>query len=164
MTPLPSVVTAPVPQTLVLGIGNPWRGDDAAGLLAAHTLRARALPGVTAIEANIVDLALIDAWQGVDRLLVVDAVVSGAAPGTVHCFDLSQESLPGGLVFCSSHAFDLAALLNLARALDRLPPQVWVFGVEAREFAPGQAVSETVLLGVTACVAAMADLLDDAID
>lgn len=164
MTSLPTAATAPVPQTRVLGIGNPWRGDDAAGLLAAQALRARKLPGVTVIETNIVDPALIDAWQGVDRLIVVDAVVSGAAPGMVHCFDLSQESLPGGLAFCSSHAFDLAALLNLARALERLPPQVWVFGVEAREFAPGQAVSETVLRGVTACVAAMADLLDDAND
>lgn len=151
----------PTTQALVLGIGNPWRGDDAAGLLAADALRVRKLPGVTVIEANVVDPALIDAWQGVDRLLAVDAVVSGAAPGTVHCFDLSQESLPGGLAFGSSHAFDLAALLNLARALDRLPPQVWVFGVEAHDFTPGQTVSAAVLRGVTACVAAMADLLDD---
>jgi len=148
--------------TLLLGIGNPWRGDDAAGLLAAHALRTRQISGVTVIETNIVDPAIIEQWQGVDRLVVVDAVVSGAAPGTVHCFNLSRESLPGDISFCSSHAFDLAALLNLARVLDRLPPQVWVFGVEAHDFTPGQAVNETVRLGVAACVAAITDLLGGA--
>ncbi len=80
---------------------------------------------------------------------------SGLSPGTVHRFNLNRESLPGGLSFCSSHA------LNLAQTLDRLPPQVWVFGVEAHDFTPGQAVSETVLLGVTARVKAIVDLLND---
>jgi hydrogenase maturation protease len=103
------------------------------------------------VATNVVDPALIEQWQGIAWLLVVDAVVSGAAPGTVHCFNLSRESLPG----------DLAALLDLARALDRLPPQVRVFGVEAHDFTPGQAVSEAVLLGVTACVKAIVDLLND---
>ncbi len=139
-------------QTLVLGIGNDWRGDDAAGLLAAQALRARTLPGVTVVETAVVDPALIEQWQGVDRLLVVDAVVSGAAPGTVHRFDLCREPLPVTLSFCSTHAFDLAALLDLARALDRLPAQVWVFGIEARDLAHGHAVSKEVLRGVGMCV------------
>ncbi|GIK74790.1 MAG: peptidase M52 [Chloroflexota bacterium] len=151
-------------QTLILGIGNAWRGDDAAGRLVAHALRARDLPGVAVVEASVVDPSLLDAWQEVDRLIVVDAVNSGAASGTVHCFDLSRESLPGSLSFCSSHAFDLAALLNLARTLNRLPPQVWVFGVEGREFAHGQAVSAAVQQGVDKCVAAILDLLDAVTD
>lgn len=151
-------------KTLVLGIGNAWRGDDNAGLLAAQALRACDLPRVTVIDASVVDPALIAQWQGVDRLIVIDAVVSGATPGTVHCFDLSQESLPGGLAFCSSHAFDLAALLNLARTLERLPPQVWVFGVEAHNFVYGQPISEAVMSGVMACVGAIVDLLHGAVD
>lgn len=150
--------------TLILGIGNAWRGDDAAGRLVTHALRARKLPGVTVIEANVVDPSLLDAWQEVDRLIVVDAVNSGAAPGTVHCFDLSRESLPGSLSFCSSHAFDLAALLNLAHTLNRLPPQVWVLGVEGHEFAHGQTVSAPVQQGVDRCVAAILALLDAVTD
>lgn len=119
----PSAAT-PILQTL--GIGNPWRGDDAAGLLAAHALHTRNLPGVTVIDTNVVAPALID------------------------------------LSFCSSHAFHLAALLNLARALNRLPPRVWVFGVEAGDFTQGQPVGEAVRLGVTACVAAISGLLTTA--
>jgi hydrogenase maturation protease len=95
----------PILQSLVLDVGNPWRGDDAAGLLAAHALRARGLPGVTIVETNVVVPSLIDSWQGVDRLVVVDAVASGAALGTMHRFDLSRETLPATLSFCSTHAF-----------------------------------------------------------
>lgn len=149
-------------HTFILGIGNAWRGDDAAGLLVARALRAHRLPGVTLREASVVDLSLIDAWQKADRLIVVDAAMTGAAPGTVHCFDLSQESLPVSLSFCSSHAFDLTALLDLARTLDRLPPHVWVFGVEGHEFAHGQAVSAAVQHGVNRCVTAILDLLHTA--
>ncbi len=164
MTTLQPALTEPILHTLILGIGNAWRGDDAAGLLVARALRARKLPGVTVSEASVVDPSLLDAWQEVDRLIMVDATTSGAAPGTVHCFDLSREPLPGSLSFCSSHAFDLAALLNLAQTLNRLPPQVWVFGVEGHDFSHGQAVSATVQRGVNKCVAAILDLLDAVTD
>lgn len=164
MTTRQPALTEPALHTLILGIGNAWRRDDAAGLLVARALRARKLPGVTVIEASVVDPSLLNAWQEVDRLIMVDATTSGAAPGTVHCFDLSRGPLPGSLSFCSSHAFDLAALLNLAQTLNRLPPQVWVFGVEGHDFSHGQAVGATVQRGVNKCVAAILDLLDAVTD
>ncbi len=141
--------------TLMIGIGNAWRGDDAAGLLVAHALRARELPGVTVAEATSVDTALIDLWQDASRVILVDAVVSGAAPGTVHCFDLSRERLPATHTFCSTHAIDLASVVELARVLDRLPPELWVFGVEAGDFSHGHAIGAAVLHGLNECVEAI---------
>lgn len=148
-------------QTLVLGIGNLWRGDDAAGLLAVQALRTRALPGVTVIESSVVEPTLIESWQGVDRLIVIDAAVSGAAPGAVHSFNLSQAAPPCTLSFRTTHTFDLMALIELARLLGRLPPQVWILGVEGGDFALGQPVSTAVSAGVAVCVAMVADLLGD---
>lgn len=146
-------------RTLVLGIGNAWRKDDAVGLLAAHALRERALQGVSVVETTVIDPVLIELFQGIDRLVVVDAVMSGAAPGSVHCFDLSQEPPPRTFSFDSCHALDLVTLLDLARVLGRLPPQVWVFGIEVADFSHGQPVSKAVMSGVSACVAAVGDLL-----
>lgn len=139
-------------KTLVVGIGNAWRGDDAAGLLVAHALRARELPDVTVVEAAGVDTDLIDLWQDAGRVILVDAVVSSAAPGTVHCFDLSRDGLPETHTFCSTHALDLAAVVELARVLDRLPPELWVFGVEASDFTHGHPVGAAVLRGMNDCV------------
>ena len=138
--------------TLVIGIGNAWRGDDAAGLLVAHALRARELPDVTVVDAAGVDTDLIDLWQGAGRVILVDAVISDAAPGTVHCFDLSRDGLPETHTFCSTHALDLAAVVELARVLDRLPPELWVYGVEASDFTHGHAVGAAVLRGMNECV------------
>ena len=139
-------------KTLVIGIGNAWRGDDAAGLLVAHALRARELTDVTVVDAAGVDTDLIDRWQGAGRVILVDAVVSGAAPGTVHRFDLSRDGLPETHTFCSTHALDLAAVVELARVLDRLPPELWVFGVEAGDFTHGHPVGTAVLRGMNECV------------
>ena len=138
--------------TLVIGIGNAWRGDDAAGLLVAHALRARELPDVTVVDAAGVDTDLIDLWQGAGRVILVDAVISDAAPGTVHCFDLSRDGLPETHTFCSTHALALAAVVELARVLDRLPPELWVFGIEAGDFTHGHAVGAAVLRGMNECV------------
>ena len=140
-------------QTLVIGIGNAWRGDDAAGLLAARALRAQELPDVSVVDATGVDTHLIDLWQGADRAILIDAVVSGATPGTVYRFDLSHDRLPATHSFCSTHALDLAAVVELARVLDRLPPELWVFGVEAGDCTCGHPVSAAVLQGLNDCAA-----------
>lgn len=139
-------------NTLVLGIGNPWRGDDAVGLLVARALQAYDLPGVTVIEASTVDPSLIFLWQGFDRLLLIDAVVGNAAPGAVHWFDLSQKPLPALVSRCSTHSVDLAALIELARMLHQLPPEVWFFGVEGSDLTCGRPVSAAVMAGLEHCI------------
>lgn len=140
-------------KTIVIGIGNAWRNDDVAGLLVVRALSLRELPDVTVAETTRVDTDLIDLWQDAGRAILVDAVVSGAAPGTVHCFDLSCDSLPETHVFCSTHALGLVTIVELARVLDRLPLELWVFGVEACNFTHGPVAGAAVLRGVDECVA-----------
>lgn len=139
-------------KTLVLGIGNAWRGDDAVGLLAAQALRAYDLPGVTVMKTSAVDPALIPLWQGFDRLILIDAVVSDAAPGAVHWFDLSQTPLPTLVSDCSTHSLNLATLIELARTLHQLPPEVWFFGIEGRDLTCGRPVSAAVMAGLERCI------------
>jgi hydrogenase maturation protease len=143
---------ASIPKTLVLGIGNAWRGDDAVGLLVAQALRAYDLPDVTVMEASTVDPALIPLWQDFDRLILIDAVVSDAAPGAVHWFDLSQTPLPTLVSSCSTHSLDLATLIELARTLHQLPPEVWLFGIEGCNLTSGRPVSAAVMTGLERCI------------
>jgi hydrogenase maturation protease len=138
-----------VPQrrsVVVIGIGNALRRDDAAGLEIARRLRARADDAEIAVrEHEDETLSLLELWEGVDAAVLVDAVCSGAAPGTVHRVDASQEPLPARLRSSSStHAVGLAEAIELARALHRLPERVVVFGVEGRRFDAGSKLSEEV--------------------
>ena len=85
--------------------------------------------------------ALIDAWEGADALWLVDAVSSGAEPGTVHRLDASERALPPDLFRASTHHVGLAEAVELARALGRLPARTVVFGIEGGSFAVGEPLS-----------------------
>jgi hydrogenase maturation protease len=135
---------APAPPTLVIGVGNPDRGDDGAGLAVARRLRAAAPPGVVVREATGEASELLDAWDGFARVIVVDAARSGSRPGTLMRFDAIAAPLPAGLARESTHGWGVAEAIELARALGRLPPSLVVYAIEGRGFEPGDALSPEV--------------------
>src|SRR6266487_4776599 len=93
---------------LVIGIGNEYRSDDAAGLLACRLLKAKELQDTLIIESNGDGVALMEAWETPRRVFLIDTVSSGAKAGTIHRFDvLTQPTLsrPGSQW---SHAFAAA--------------------------------------------------------
>jgi len=131
-------------QRLFIGIGNPLRGDDAAGLLAARALRARGAEGIEVLELEGEPVDLIEAWTGAEAVVVADAVASGGVPGEVHRIDAAAGPLPAALAGASTHAMGLAEAVELARALDRLPPLLLVYGIEVASFATGAEPSPAV--------------------
>ena len=122
-------------------LGHPDRGDDAVGPLVADRLRAA---GATLLDCNEEPTRLIDAWDGLDLVVIVDAVRSGAAPGTVHRFDRGALPLPADLGLASTHAFSIADTLELGRALGRAPQRVVVLGVEGSAFDLGDPLTPAV--------------------
>ena len=94
-------------------------------------------------------LALLDVWAGSDAVVLVDAIRSGARPGTIHRFDASEQPLPSELRGSSStHAVRIGEAIELARSLQRLPRRVLVLGVEGRRFDAGVGLSAEVEAGV----------------
>ena len=89
-------------------------------------------------------VGLIEDWAGADAVIVVDAVSSGAPPGTVHRLDPLAEPIPAALSQGSTHAFGLAETIELARALDRLRRGSTVYGIEGERFAAGDELSPAV--------------------
>jgi hydrogenase maturation protease len=136
---------------MVIGVGNPWRRDDAAGLAVAGRLRGR-LAGTEVRECEGEPAGLIDAWEGADSLWLVDAVSSGAPPGTVHRIDAGGRALPADLFRASTHHLGLADAVELARALGRLPARVVFYGIEGESFDAGQGLT-TDVAGAVECVA-----------
>jgi hydrogenase maturation protease len=109
---------------------------------------------VEVLEREGEPTALIETWAGAEALWLVDAVSSGAPPGTVHRVDASRDELPeqfGG----STHHFSLGEAVAMARALGRLPEQVVVFGVEGERFEIGDELTPEVAAAVPVVVAAV---------
>jgi hydrogenase maturation protease len=141
--------------TLVIGIGNAWRGDDGAGLAVARRVRERAAAGVDVREIEGDASAILDAWAGAERVVVVDAAASGAPPGTVRRFDARAEPLPAQLLRSSTHAFGVPDAIELARALGRLPGTLEVYAIEGESFVAGDRLSPAVERAVRELAAAL---------
>jgi hydrogenase maturation protease len=124
-------------RTVVIGIGNSMRGDDAAGVVVANLLRQRVPAGVEVRACDEEPSRLMEAWKGADSVVLVDTVSSGAAPGTLHRFDVGEEPVPARAFRSSTHAIGIGETIELARALGRLPGRVRVYGVEAGGFETG---------------------------
>ena len=149
--------------TMVIGIGNPDRGDDAAGREAARRLRRKIGGVVEVVELDGEATALLARLEHAQTAFLIDACVSGAAPGTVRRLDVASGPLPPAAVGLSSHGFGLAEALELATALGQLPPRCIVYAIEAQSFDIGAPLSQSVTQAVDVVVARLqAELSGDA--
>jgi hydrogenase maturation protease len=146
---------------LVVGVGNSWRGDDSVGLEAARALRARLPEQVRVLATEAEQSSLLDEWEGCDSVLIVDAVHSSAAPGSIHRVDLNAEVVPHAVLQGSTHHFSLGDTIELARALGRLPAKALFFGIEGESFSPGEPLSPAVAAAVPAIVEEIAKEVEE---
>lgn len=129
-------------DVLIIGIGNRYRGDDALGCLIADEIKSVAPRSVEIIEHSGEPASLIDSWQGRKYVILIDAVSSGVAAGTIHHIDLQAQALPKEFRSYSTHAFGIAEAVELARALNKLPPKIVFYGIEGKSFAADTKLSE----------------------
>jgi hydrogenase maturation protease len=129
---------------VVIGVGNEWGRDDAAGLEVARRLRGAAALDVRIDEHEGEPAGLIDAWSGAQEAIVVDAVSSGADPGAIHRLDAGRAPLPANRFRASTHALGVADAVELARSLDRLPARLVVYGIEGERFDAGSGLTPAV--------------------
>lgn len=148
-------------SALVIGLGNPDRGDDGVGRQVVRVLASDGTPArVVELDDPAEALAL---WAPADTVVVADAVRSGAAPGTVRVVDVTGSPLAtGSWASGGTHALGLAAVVELARALGRMPRRLVVVGVEAARLDHGERMSPAVRAAVPTAVRAVRAQLAEA--
>ncbi len=147
--------------TVVVGVGSTILADDGVGVRVVEALRAGGLPrGVDAVEVGTAGLGLLDLVAGYERLIVVDAMVTGAAPGTVVV--LRGHDVARAHHLRSTHDADLPTTLALGRELGgrEMPGEVTVVGVEAADLTRfSEQLTPPVAAAVPAAAAAVRGLL-----
>jgi len=127
-------------------VGNRLRRDDGFGPAVYDELR---LMGVEAIESWGEGTELMQAWEGFDHVIIVDAAQSGKAPpGSLHYFNATDQEIPRDFFHYTTHRFGVAEAIELARSLGELPRKVEVYAVEGDDFSQGEGLSEEVLASV----------------
>jgi len=145
-------------KVVVIALGNRFRGDDGIGPIIAERLKENAerlkksvadrlggrVGGYTIVEGKDDAMALVSAWENAALAVVIDAAVSGAAPGTIRRLEAGMQPLSKDVARCSSHGLGLAEAVELGKALGRRPGRLVIFAVEANTFEQGAAMSPEV--------------------
>jgi len=119
------------PDVLVLGIGNVLWADEGFGVRAIEALhRGWEMPAnVSVVDGGTQGVYLLDHVCSAERVVVLDAIDFGFAPGTLHVF--RDADVPeGSATAMSLHQATFQELLSLARVCDRFPARITLIGVQ----------------------------------
>lgn len=135
-------------SAVVIGVGNEFHRDDGVGPAVA---RALAASGVRVEISDGDPVRLMEAWEGADVVVIVDAVrCTPSVPGRWH-----RTTLPHTIPAASSHGFGVPEAVELAEALDRRPEQLVIYAVEVTEVGFGVGLSPAVAAAVTPLITAV---------
>lgn len=130
MADTPSASHVP-PSTLILGLGNSLRGDDGVGPAVIEWLEQQVLPpGVEVLDGGTAGLDVVSVLMGRQRAIIIDAANVGRAPGAWVRFTLEVAQLKSNDTALSLHSAGLAEALALGAALNVLPPEIILYGIQ----------------------------------
>ena len=132
-------------KILVIGVGNADCGDDAVGSKLIDELDRCVTGTVDTIRSSGEPSQLIELFDGRSAVFLVDAVEVIKTPGRIHRFDVSDRALPAEFIQpYSTHGMGVHQAIELARAIDSLPPMSVVYAIEGVRFEPGATLTPEV--------------------
>lgn len=147
------VLTSPI---LVIGLGNPLRGDDGVGVIVVRGLAAHALsPDVEVVDGGTRGLGIVNLLEGRQRVILVDAADMGRTPGEFLRITLEGAQLLGDEAHLSVHEGGVRDALLLAQALEMLPEEVVIFGVQPANLEWDSTLSPEVEAALPSLIAAL---------
>lgn len=144
-------------DTVIIGVGNQFRGDDGVGRIVSQRLRSKLPPGEEVFESSGEALSLMELWGGASKVILIDAAEAGEEPGAVSRMDASLEALPSDFFHMSTHAFSVAEAIEMARSLGQLPDTVIVYGIQGASFEHGEGLSPAAQQGAAEAVQRIRD-------
>lgn len=133
-------------MVVVIGVGNLLMGDDGFGIHAVERMRdSNTFEGVEVVDAMTNSAAVLEAMDGHDRAVVVDAIATNDAdPGTIHeiRFDPRVETMPQDISL-SVHDLHFSDAIAMARDVYDLPSELHIVGAEPTEIDVGMDLSES---------------------
>lgn len=124
-------------KTLVLGLGNPIRGDDGVGLRVAQALESRLNQEqeITVIEASVAGLDFLELLSDHDRVIIIDAIqTKDRKAGQIYRLQPEALKLNATRHTATPHDLDFASVLELGKRLGlALPKEIIIFGIEVKD-------------------------------
>lgn len=153
------------PQVLIAGIGNDLCRDDGFGITVLRRMAEAGVPdGVTLYESGIAGIGLVqELMDGYRAVIFVDAADRGGEPGTLYLLetdvpDVTPEAQEQFLA--DMHFVVPSTALLLGKALDALPPRIFILGCQPADFELGLGLSEPVEAAVDEAISQLHELAE----
>lgn len=131
-------------KVTILGVGNELLSDEGVGVHVAKKLMKMKLPAhIEVIEGGTDGFGLLNIITDTDRLIVVDCVKGGSAPGTLYKFDIDDVPATPSMFKTSVHQISILEVIHLSGLIGKTP-QTTVIGVEPELITSGMELSATI--------------------
>ncbi|MBU1664241.1 MAG: hydrogenase maturation protease [Gammaproteobacteria bacterium] len=140
---------------LVIGIGNPSRGDDALGPLLVERLEALQLPDVELLTDFQLQVEYALDLQERQEVVFVDASLDAPAPFTF------TPAVAAADASYSSHELSPAAVLHAYEKLFGEPPPAFVLAIRGEAFELGEDLSAAASANLEAALAFITQRFSD---
>ena len=143
---------------LIIGYGNPLRGDDGVGWRVAEEAAAILPdPPVSVLTVQLLTPELADLISRSDRLILIDAAAEGP-PGEVRSFPIAADSAAAANLAIGTHEVTLDRLLGMAQELfDHCPP-AYMVTIAGESFEVSEALSPVVEAAVPEALSCVLEL------
>lgn len=132
---------------LIVGCGNLLRGDDGVGPVLVRHLWERGMPdGIRLVDGGTAGMDVAFQMRGAEKVVIVDASATGAAPGTIYRVPGSELGALPPLEGLHTHCFRWDHAIAFARwaLVEACPSDITVFLIEAEHVALGADVSPAI--------------------
>ena len=130
-------------KILVIGVGNPFRGDDGIGSAIIKILRTENSPDFVLVDGGTDGLALLDQLAEYKKAIIIDAVQMLEAPGVVRLFVPEEARIKIKSDVLSTHGFGLAEMLKLADELN-IKTKIKIIGIQPKSIDFGEGLSDEI--------------------
>ena len=148
---------------LIIGYGNPLRGDDGVGWRVAEEAAAVLPdPPVSVLTVQLLTPELADPISRSDLLILIDAAAEGP-PGEVRCFPIAAGSAAAASLAIGTHEVTLDRLLGMAQELFGRCPPAYMITIAGESFEVSETLTATVegaTVEALACVLELAGYHD----
>ncbi len=135
-------------EKIIIGVGNPLRGDDGAGWAVIDHLVHKIHPEIQLSKQRGDIVELVEVFANYATVYLVDACSMEAPAGTWQRIDGLCESLPAENAQTSTHGFGIAQAIELARNLNALPSKLIVYAIVGQEYAMSDSLTAPVVEAV----------------
>lgn len=128
----------------LIGLGDRQHHDDGLGWEVAERLNREDVPSAEIIESYGDSQELLQILKDKNCVILIDTFSSGAQPGSIFRYDISDTNLLSELTKSSTHSYSVAEAIATARDMGVLPQKLIVYGVEGKNFTGGVGLSSEV--------------------